>query len=110
MGVLIVKERVPAFIITLGGLLVFKGVHWLVIKSATIPVVPGGEENLYSRLTTYYLPRMLGYCDGAVIVACSGSPPGALENRRAASSKSTPKACSCAGSSRLSCSCCSSWC
>src|SRR6187402_2238459 len=36
MGWIIMKERVPAFIITLGGLLVFKGVHWLVIASETV--------------------------------------------------------------------------
>jgi D-xylose transport system permease protein len=58
MGALIVRERIPAFIITLGGLLVFKGVFWLVIGSHTIPVVPGGSTNLYSLLTTYYFPPL----------------------------------------------------
>jgi len=48
MGTLIVKERVPSFIITLGGLLVFRGLHWLVIDNATIPVSRGGEANFYS--------------------------------------------------------------
>jgi len=69
MGFIIIKERVPAFIITLGGLLVFKGAHWLVIRSETVPVAPGGEENLYSRLTTYYLPGALGYALGAACIA-----------------------------------------
>lgn len=68
MGWIIMKERVPAFIITLGGLLVFKGVHWLVIASETVPVVAGNQENLYSRLTTFYLPQTLGYLLGAVSV------------------------------------------
>ena len=72
MGFIIIKERVPAFIITLGGLLVFKGAHWLVIASQTVPVAPGGEENLYSRLTTYYLPAALGYALGAVCIAALG--------------------------------------
>jgi len=58
MGALIVRQRIPAFIITLGGLLVFKGVFWLVIRSHTIPVVPGGSTNLYSLLTTYYFPPL----------------------------------------------------
>jgi len=58
MGALIVRERIPAFIITLGGLLVFKGAFWLVIRSHTIPVVPGGLSNLYSLLTTYYFPPL----------------------------------------------------
>lgn len=72
MGVIIIRERVPAFIITLGGLLVFKGVHWLVIKSETVPVVPGGKENLYSQLTTYYVPSTLGYLLGAACIAVIG--------------------------------------
>ena len=64
MGALIVRQKIPAFIITLGGLLVFKGLHWLVIRNQTIPVVAGGEENLYSLLTTYYLPPWAGYRAG----------------------------------------------
>ncbi|MBV9947768.1 MAG: hypothetical protein JOZ69_13015 [Myxococcales bacterium] len=60
MGALIVRQRVPSFIITLGGLLVFKGLHWLVIQSATVPVAIGGTTNLYSLLTTYYFPPAAG--------------------------------------------------
>ena len=69
MGTLIVRERIPSFIITLGGLLVFKGLFWLVIQSHTVPVVRGGESNLFSLLTTYYLPPLAGYLLGAVIIA-----------------------------------------
>jgi D-xylose transport system permease protein len=72
MGFIIIKERVPAFIITLGGLLVFKGAHWLVIDSETVPVAPGGEENLYSRLTTYYASNTFGYVLGALCVGTIG--------------------------------------
>jgi len=60
MGTLIVRQRIPSFIITLGGLLIFKGLFWLVIQNSTIPVARGDEENLYSRLTTYYLPAHVG--------------------------------------------------
>lgn len=60
MGALIVKQHIPSFIITLGGLLVFKGFFWLVIKSSTVPVSRGDQDNLYSLLTTYYLPRDAG--------------------------------------------------
>ncbi len=67
MGALIVREKIPAFIITLGGLLVFKGVHWLVIRSETVPVVRGGESNLYSILTTWYLPPLWGYLLAALL-------------------------------------------
>jgi D-xylose transport system permease protein len=69
MGAVIVKEKVPAFIITLGGLLIFRGLHWLVIHNATIPVSRGGEPNLYSILTTYYLPHMAGLVLAGLVVA-----------------------------------------
>ena len=72
MGAIIVNEKIPSFIITLGGLLIFKGVHWLVISNSTIPVVTGGEQNLYSVLTTYYLPPALGYALAALVVVLLG--------------------------------------
>jgi D-xylose transport system permease protein len=61
MGTLIIQYRIPAFIITLGGLLVFKGLFWKVIDSETIPVVAGGGENALSLLTTHYLPPIQGF-------------------------------------------------
>ncbi len=67
MGTIIVKERVPAFIITLGGLLIFRGLHWLVIKNSTVPIVTGGQTNLYSVLTTYYLSPTLSLVLAGVI-------------------------------------------
>ena len=73
MGTIIVKEKVPAFIITLGGLLVFKGVHWLVIQNNTIPVVKGGGENIYSILTTYYLPPAVGTVLSVVVCGALGA-------------------------------------
>jgi D-xylose transport system permease protein len=69
MGNLIVRERIPAFIITLGGLLIYKGFFWLVIHNHTIPIVPGGQQNLYSLLTTYYLPPAAGFVVAAVVIA-----------------------------------------
>ena len=69
MGNLIVRQRIPAFIITLGGLLVFKGLFWLVIHNETIPVSQGGRTNLYSLLTTFYLPKPFGYVLATLIVA-----------------------------------------
>jgi D-xylose transport system permease protein len=70
MGALIVVERVPAFIITLGGLLVFRGLHWLTIHNQTVPIVEGGGSNVYSLLTTYYLPPLAGYLLAAAVIAC----------------------------------------
>ena len=68
MGNLIVRQKIPAFIITLGGLLIFKGLFWLVIHNSTIPIVQGGRANLYSVLTTYYLPPIVGYALAATVV------------------------------------------
>ena len=84
MGTVIVKEKIPAFIITLGGLLVFKGVHWLVIRSETVPIVRGGGSNLYSILTTYYVPPVWGYVLAAVIVVVLGAATWRGEYRRIA--------------------------
>ena len=69
MGALIAVERIPAFIMTLGGLLVFRGLHWLVIENQTVPVVEGGSQNVYSLLTTYYLPDAAGYVLAGLAVA-----------------------------------------
>ena len=69
MGLLIIKERVPAFIITLGGLLIFRGLHQRITASATIPVVRGGETNLYSLLTTHYIPPTYSLVLAVLIVA-----------------------------------------
>lgn len=68
MGALIAIERIPAFIITLGGLLVFRGLHWLTIRNQTVPVVEGGGSNLYSILTTYYLPKTVGFALAALVI------------------------------------------
>lgn len=67
MGRVIVTQKMPSFIITLGGLLVFKGLFWLVIQNATVPVSPAGAQNVYARLTTTYLPPALGWALAAVV-------------------------------------------
>ncbi len=69
MGTLIVRQRIPSFIITLGGLLIFKGLFWLVIANATVPVSRGDEDNLYALLTTYYLPARAGLALAALVAA-----------------------------------------
>lgn len=71
MGAVIVKQKMPAFIITLGGLLAFKGLFWLVIRNSTVPVAPGGSWNLYSLLTTYYLPPAAGW--GVTTLCAAGA-------------------------------------
>lgn len=67
MGSLIVKARMPAFIVTLGGLLVFKGLFWLVISNATVPVTRTGDPNLYSLLTTWFLPEWAGWTLAVIV-------------------------------------------
>jgi len=85
MGAVVVKEKIPAFIITLGGLLIFKGLFWLVIRSATVPVVAGGGANLYSALTTYYFPPWAGYLMAALVSSAAAfrewRAPGEPEKR-----------------------------
>jgi len=76
MGALIAAERVPAFIITLGGLLVFRGLQWLTIEGQTVPVAEGGSENLYSVLTTYYLSPTAGYLLVAIVIAAAAATNG----------------------------------
>jgi D-xylose transport system permease protein len=60
MGLLIVRTGIPAFIVTLGGLLVFRGWFWLTIRSSTVPVTRGGEPNVYAELASSYLPPWSG--------------------------------------------------
>ncbi|MFN8673704.1 MAG: ATPase [Candidatus Sericytochromatia bacterium] len=60
MGWIIVKQEVPAFIITLGGLLIFKGLFWMVIQNSTISILNDGKENIYSALTTFNLNPEVG--------------------------------------------------
>jgi D-xylose transport system permease protein len=80
MGALIVRQRIPAFILTLAGLLIFKGLHWMVISDATIPLTVGGAQNAMSRLTTWYLSGLPSYLLAAVVLA--GVAVAALVGRR----------------------------
>ncbi|MFW5925254.1 MAG: ABC transporter permease subunit [Myxococcota bacterium] len=83
MGALVVLQRIPAFIITLGGLLVFKGLHWLVIRNRTVPVAEGGEQNLFSILTTYYVPPAWGWAlTGVIAMVFVGLRIRGLQRRR----------------------------
>ncbi len=60
MGTLIARTGIQSFIVTLGGLLAFKGAFWLTIRSSTVPISTGGEDNVLTLLTTYYLPPRIG--------------------------------------------------
>lgn len=69
MGMLIVRQRIPAFIVTLGGMLVFRGLFWLTIENSTVPVKVGGQDNLLSRLTTATLTVPQGLALATVLFA-----------------------------------------
>lgn len=88
MGALIVLQRIPSFIITLGGLLIFKGLFWLVIENSTVPVARGDEDNLYSLLTTYYFPAHVGLAIAGGISLVLGWL--AWRNRRARAAHNLP--------------------
>jgi len=72
MGTLIVTQRMPSFIITLAGLSAFKGLHWQVIRSATVPVAVGGQDNAMSLLTTWFLPKTGGTILAGIVIVCIG--------------------------------------
>lgn len=72
MGLLIIKQKVPAFIITLGGLLVFRGLQLKIIQNRSIPVTPGDTNNLYKSLISYYLPPIASWILAAAVIVLMG--------------------------------------
>lgn len=84
MGWFIVKQRIPAFIMTLAGMLIFRGLHWYVIGSKTIPVEVAGQPNIYSALTTWYLPPAGAWIVAGAAVAVLGWSSLADRRRRVA--------------------------
>ena len=69
MGWMTVRQGIPAFIITLGGMLVFRGLFLAVIQNASVPIKIGGRENLFSLLTTHYLAPGAGFAAAALVWA-----------------------------------------
>jgi len=67
MGMCVAYQRMPAFMVTLGGLLAFKGLHWKAIANATVPVTPGGQSNAFSALTTAYIPMSVAWLVTSVV-------------------------------------------
>lgn len=61
MGKMIVRWNIQSFVVTLGGLLVFKGVFWSLIQGTSTPVQnPSGGPNLLTLLTDSYLSPAAG--------------------------------------------------
>jgi len=83
MGTLIVTQGIASFIITLAGMLVFRGLQWKIIHSSTIPISVGGQDNLLSIVTTFHLPIPIGSLLAAFVIACTGWSILASRRRRA---------------------------
>lgn len=64
-GSIIAYLRVPAFIVTLGGMWVFKGLLLIVTEGKTIPA----NQPVFSQIAQGYLPTLAGWIFAAAIVA-----------------------------------------
>jgi D-xylose transport system permease protein len=64
-GSIIAYLRVPAFIVTLGGMWVFKGLLLIVTEGKTIPA----NQPVFSQIAQGYLPPLVGWVLAAVVVA-----------------------------------------
>lgn len=64
-GSIIAYLRVPAFIVTLGGMWVFKGLLLIVTEGKTIPA----NQPVFSQIAQGYLPPLAGWIIAAVVVA-----------------------------------------
>ena len=64
-GSIIAYLRVPAFIVTLGGMWVFKGLLLIVTEGKTIPA----NQPVFSQIAQGYLPPLVGWIIAAVVVA-----------------------------------------
>lgn len=80
MGALIAWQKVPSFIITLGGLLVFQGIFQIVIHNSTVPVQLGDSPNLLSNLTTCYFSPRVSY---GILAVVTGGFIASMWKRRA---------------------------
>ena len=56
-GYIIAYLRVPAFIVTLGGMWVFKGLLLIVTEGKTIPA----NQPVFSQIAQGYLPPLVGW-------------------------------------------------
>lgn len=64
-GSIIAYLRVPAFIVTLGGMWVFKGALLIVTQGKTIPA----NQPVFSQIAQGYLPPLVGWIIAALVVA-----------------------------------------
>ncbi len=64
-GYIIAYFRVPAFIVTLGGLWIFNGLILIVTEGKTIPA----NQPIFSQISQGYLPAAVGWILAVVVVA-----------------------------------------
>lgn len=69
IGKLVTSQQLPSFIITLGGLLIFKGLFWKIIDNQTVAVSVGSEENALSIITTYALSPVASFAVFTLVAA-----------------------------------------
>ena len=67
-GFLVSYQRVPAFIVTLGGMMAFRGASMWITSNSTVPL----QENWISSVGTAYIPINLGWAlTGVALVVAS---------------------------------------
>jgi D-xylose transport system permease protein len=64
-GMLIAWVRMPSFVVTLGGFLIFEGIAYHILAGSTVNVF----DPFIGSLGTYYLPNALSWVIAAVVVA-----------------------------------------
>jgi D-xylose transport system permease protein len=65
-GTIIAYRRIPAFIVTLGGLMAFRGALWAATRAKSIPLNAG----VFKGIGKDYLPQAWGWVLGGVTVCC----------------------------------------
>ena len=65
-GVIVAYRRIPAFIVTLGGLMAFRGTLWAATKAKSIPLRPG----FFKDIGKGYLPQVWGWVFAGAVVSC----------------------------------------
>lgn len=65
-GAIIAYRRIPAFIVTLGGLMAFRGVLWAATRSIDIPLNAG----FFERIGKDYLPQSWGWVLATAAICC----------------------------------------
>ena len=69
IGKLITSQKMPSFIVTLGGLLIFKGIFWQTINYETIPTKKDAQPNAMSEIQDYAFSTVMSFVIFAIVAA-----------------------------------------